>query len=205
MRILDLGCGSGRDLAFWGVTEADVVTGLDIDAPSLELARQRFPHRTYLLGAAERMPFGDQSFDRVLSLVALPYMDIPKTLAEIHRVLVPAGSLSATLHPPAFTVRELVHQALPKPIPTLFRLYVLVNGACFHVTGRTLGFVNGRVESFQTERGIRTAMNRAGFRVTFRRVLRPAGEIFVVKAEKTRKLMAGGTLSYEDSLNARAS
>jgi ubiquinone/menaquinone biosynthesis C-methylase UbiE len=56
MRILDLGCGSGRDLAYWGVTDLDRVTGLDIDTPSLEQARKRFPSRTYSTALASACP-----------------------------------------------------------------------------------------------------------------------------------------------------
>jgi len=98
-----------------------------------------------------------QSFYRVISAVALPYMNVPKTLAEIHRVLVPGGSVSLSLHLPGFTVAEFFHNALPKPVPTLFRLYVTANGLLFHCTGRTARFLNGRTESFQTERGMRVA------------------------------------------------
>ena len=163
MRVLDLGCGSGGDLASWGVTAADGVTGLDIDDSRLAIAKVRFSNRTYLQGTGECLPFEDESFDRVVSAVALPYMNIQKTLAEIYRVLVPGGSLSLSLHLPSFTVAELLHHAIPKPVPTLFRLYVMANGLAFHCTGRTVGFVNRRTESFQTERGMRVALNRAGF------------------------------------------
>jgi SAM-dependent methyltransferase len=197
MRILDLGCGSGRDLSDWGVTPFDDVTGLDINGRGLEQARLRFPNRKYFHGAGESIPFPDASFDRLLCLLALPYMNIPKALEEIHRVLVPGGSFAASLHPPAFSWAELRHNAFPRPIPTLFRSYVLGNGIWFHCTGRTLGFVRGRTESFQTERGTQRALVRAGFAdVGFRRVLRPAGEIFIVEARATRRLsfMGAGTI-----------
>jgi SAM-dependent methyltransferase len=163
MRVLDLGCGSGRDLASWGVNASDEITGLDIDDSHLAIAKVQFPNRTYLHGAGECLPFENESFDRVISGVALPYMSIQKTLTEIHRILVPGGGLSLSLHPPSFTIVELLHNALPKPVPTLFRLYVLANGLLFHCTGWTVGFLNGRTESFQTERGMRVALNRAGF------------------------------------------
>jgi len=158
MRVLDLGSGSGRDLASWGVTAADEVTGLDIDDSRLAIAKVQFSNRTYLQGAGECLPFEDESFDRVVSAVALPYMNIQKTLAEIHRVLVPGGGLSLSLHLPSFTIAELLHNAIPKLVPTLFRLYVMANGLVFHCTGRTVGFVNRRTESFQTERGMRVAL-----------------------------------------------
>ena len=194
MRILDLGCGSGRDLALWGVTTADEVTGLDIDQSRLEVARARFPQRTYLKGAGECLPFPDESFDRAISGVALPYMNIQRTLAEIYRVLVPGGRVSLALHPPSFTIRELLH-ALPKPIPTLFRLYVMANGAWLHCTGRTVPFLNRRTESFQTERGMRTALNRAGFiDPSFARGTGAMGKRLIVEARKKQTGSLDGSI-----------
>jgi hypothetical protein len=114
-------------------------------------------------------------------------MNVQKTLTEIHRILVPGGGLSLSLHPPSFTIVELLHNALPKPVPTLFRLYVLANGLLFHCTGWTVGFLNGRTESFQTERGMRVALNRAGFvNPSFSRVTGPIGEKFIVETRKSK-------------------
>lgn len=187
MRVLDLGCGLGRDLASWGVTASDEVTGLDIDDSRLAIARVRFPNRTYLQGAGECLPFEDESFDRVISAVALPYMNIQKTLAEIHRILVPGGGLSLSLHLPSFTIAELLHHAIPKLVPTLFRLYVMANGSLFHCTGRTVGFLKGRTESFQTERGMRVALNRTGFvNFSFSRATGPVGENIYCEGKKSK-------------------
>lgn len=186
MRILDLGCGSGRDLVTWGVTSLDEIVGLDIDESRLRAAKTRFPNRSYLQGPGECLPFRDESFDRVISGTALPYMNIQKALAEIHRVLVPDGSLSVSLHLPGFTVAELLHKAFPKPIPTIFRVYVAANGIFFHCTGKTIGFLNGKTESFQTERGMRVALTRAGF-VNFssRRESGVFGDRFLLDARKS--------------------
>jgi ubiquinone/menaquinone biosynthesis C-methylase UbiE len=187
VRVLDLGCGSGLDLASWNVSASDEITGLDIDESRLAIARERFPKRTYLHGAGERLPFENGSFDRVISAVALPYMDIPTTLTEIHRILVVGGMLSVSLHLPSFTMAELRNNALPRPIPTLFRLYVMANGLLFHFTGKTVGFVNGRTESFQTERGMRVALDRGGFvNPSFSRAPGPVGDMFIVEAQTTK-------------------
>jgi ubiquinone/menaquinone biosynthesis C-methylase UbiE len=190
VRVLDLGCGSGRDLARWGVSASDQVTGLDIEKTCLLLAKARFHNRTYVQGAGECLPFRNESFDRIVSAIALPYMNIPATLAEAFRTLVPGGRVSLSLHVPSFTVTELLHKALPRPIPSLFRLYVFANGLFFHLTGRTCGFLRSRTESFQTERGMRIALNRAGFvDVSFCRGTGPVGETFIVEA--TRSLSRG--------------
>jgi ubiquinone/menaquinone biosynthesis C-methylase UbiE len=174
-------------LSSWGITGADRVTGIDLEPSRVATAQTRFPNRTYLQGSGEHLPFGDESFDRVISAFALPYMNIPKALTEIHRVLVSDGSLSLSLHLPSFTIHELVHQAIPKPVPTLYRLYVMANGLWFHCTGQTVGLAQGRTESFQTERGTRIALHRAGFGdCSFRRVAGPIGETFIVDAKKSK-------------------
>jgi ubiquinone/menaquinone biosynthesis C-methylase UbiE len=184
MRILDLGCGPGQSLASWGVTASDQVAGIDLDRGPLALAKVRFPNRSFLQGVGECLPFADQSFDRVISSVALPYMNIQKALAEIYRILVPGGGVSLSLHLPSFTMAELLHFALPKPIPTLFRLYVAANGVVFHCTGRTVGFL-GRTESFQTARGMSIALQRAGFvDPAFSRATSMGSEKFLVEARK---------------------
>ena len=189
MRVLDLGCGPGRDLLPWGVGSSDEVTGLDIDGSSLRIAHLNFPGRNFVCGAGESLPFKDQSFDRVISGVALPYMNIPKALAEIHRILVPGGRMSLSLHLPSFTASELLHHAIPRPIPTLFRLYVMANGLLFHYTGNTVGFFRGRTESFQTQRGMKIALARSGFEnISFSRKAVATGEAFAVTATKPRPM-----------------
>jgi ubiquinone/menaquinone biosynthesis C-methylase UbiE len=181
MRVLDLGCGSGRDLASWGVSTTDAVTGLDLDRRRLGMAQAQFRNRIYLQGRGESLPFRNESFDRVIAGVSLPYMKIPQALAELYRILAPGGGVSLSLHLLSFTVAELLHHAFPKPLPTFYRLYVLCNGCLFHSTGTNVGFFRGRTESFQTERGMKIALGRAGFvQVSFRR----AGETFVADAIK---------------------
>jgi ubiquinone/menaquinone biosynthesis C-methylase UbiE len=187
MRILDLGCGWETNLAFWGINASDAIIGIDLDHHRLAAARVRFPNRRFLRGAGETLPFAEDSFDRVVSGVALPYMNIPKALAEIHRVLVSGGSVSLSLHTLRFTLDELFRKALPRPRPTLFRLYVMANGIVFHLTGGTAQYVKGRTESFQTERGMRIALERAGFvDHSFRRKPGPFGEILIADARNQK-------------------
>jgi ubiquinone/menaquinone biosynthesis C-methylase UbiE len=185
MRVLDLGCGPGQDLHSWGITASDKVVGLDIDETCLAVAKVRFPNRAYLQAAGECLPFENEIFERVISDVALPYMNIQQALAEIYRVLVPGGALSLSLHPPSFTMAELFRHALPRTVPTIFRLYVAGNGVLFHYTGRTVRFLKRRTESFQTERGMRVALDLAGFvNPSFSRATRIGGKRFLLEARK---------------------
>jgi len=126
-------------------------------------------------------------------------MHIPKALAQIYRALAPGGLISLSLHQPQFTLAEL-RQAIPHLIPTAFRLYVIANGALFHFTGQTLSFLNGRTESFQTERGMRIALRRAGFvDVSFRRWQGRAGEVFFVEARKPAVPRASSPAQHENA------
>lgn len=164
MKILDLGCGEGSDLSVWGVSELDDITGVDINHDRLCQARRNYPKRHFIQCAGESLPFANGTFDMVISGVALPYMNMQPTLRETNRVLTPEGVLYASLHPYGFTLREL-YKSFPRPMPTIYRAYVLINGVILHLIGRTLRFVNHRTESFQTRRGMRLASRKAGFNV----------------------------------------
>lgn len=163
MRVLDLGCGEGLTPQKLRFPPACQVVGLDVKCESLAKARCCFPNRSFVCAAAENLPFPCCAFDRVVANVSLPYMNIAKALAEIHRVLVPGGSLLASLHAYTFTLSELRQVYKHKPRAALYRTWVLANGILLHLAGQNIG------EAFQTERGIRIAASRAGFvRVSFR-------------------------------------
>lgn len=94
-RILDLGCGVGRDVAvFQGRGYA--VTGIDAVPELLAIARQRLPDADLREGDFRKLDFPDGTFDGVwaaASLLHMPKAELPATLAEIRRVLKPGGIL----------------------------------------------------------------------------------------------------------------
>ena len=84
--VLDLGCGTGAT-DFGG----RAVVGLDPVIEMLALS----PVRDGVVGVGEAMPFGSASFDGVFSgFVFRNLASVESTLAEIHRVLRPGGSVS---------------------------------------------------------------------------------------------------------------
>lgn len=92
-RVLDAGCGEGRASRMLGEMGADVV-GLDLCRPLVEAAVARGADGAYVRGNAEKLPFGDSSFDAVLSYIVL--LDIPDYRAavkEMARVLKPGGKV----------------------------------------------------------------------------------------------------------------
>jgi ubiquinone/menaquinone biosynthesis C-methylase UbiE len=176
VRILDVGCGTGVPPRKAGLSPLDSVIGLDIDFTALTLAKTQFPQRQFLCSRAESLPLATSSLDRVVSAVTMPYTNIPRALAEIKRVLIPGGSLFMSVHNLRFTFRELC-SAFPRVVPTAYRLYVLANGVVFYATGRLVRFPNGRVESFQTVRGLKLALKRTGFEEVT--VTRPDGRLLI--------------------------
>jgi SAM-dependent methyltransferase len=97
MQVLDVGTGTGN-AALAAAKAGARVTGLDRAPELLAIARER--GADYMLepewveGGAERLPFADDSFDRVLSVCG--HMFAPgqrKVAAELLRVCRPGGAL----------------------------------------------------------------------------------------------------------------
>jgi SAM-dependent methyltransferase len=92
-RVLDVGCGPRRRLD-WARMAAQRV-GLDPLVPQYRelLGDGAEDGVTYVAGVAERMPFGDASFDVVCSFNSLDHVqDVERSAAEITRVIAPGGS-----------------------------------------------------------------------------------------------------------------
>ncbi len=181
-RILDLGCGSDHSWRSLDFEPRDwQVIGVDLQWERLRAAHEHYAQRgwRYLCARGESIPLANGCMQGVISGVALPYMHIPRTLAELHRVLVPGGWMKLSLHAPAFTWSEF-RRSFPRPKQSLFRTYVFLNGLVLHFTGSVISLGNV-AESCQTESGMRIALRRAGFRpLSFRR----EGLKFFVEAVK---------------------
>ncbi len=92
--ILDLGCGTGLFLAGY-IAGGGAGTGLDLSRGMIQKARERCPYSEFTVGTAEHIPFRDNTFDAVSSLLAFSYLREPeKVLAEAYRVIRPGGSIA---------------------------------------------------------------------------------------------------------------
>lgn len=84
--VLDVGTGSGvfaESFAAKGLS----VTGLDANPAMLKAAQQFVPAGSFQEGAAEKLPFSDQSFDLVFMGLLLHEVDeLQATLMEAYRV-----------------------------------------------------------------------------------------------------------------------
>jgi ubiquinone/menaquinone biosynthesis C-methylase UbiE len=102
LRVLDVGCGQGIDVANFARAGASV-TGVDLTPRHVELAQRHLKslglEGDIVEGDAERLPFPDRSFDRVTSNGVLHHTPhIEAAIAEIRRVLKPGGEARIILY-----------------------------------------------------------------------------------------------------------
>jgi SAM-dependent methyltransferase len=118
-RLLDVGCGGGlllRDALATGAS----ATGLDHSQEMAELARERAPGAEVVLGTAERLPFGDDTFSAAAMSIVLFFLDDPVgVLRECRRVLRPGGRLAVYTTGPELRGTP----AAPEPIASLGHFY----------------------------------------------------------------------------------
>jgi ubiquinone/menaquinone biosynthesis C-methylase UbiE len=96
-KILDAGCGAGRDTNIFTKKGFDVI-GLDISQGLLIEAKRRYPNLQFIHGSLLEIPFDDKSFDGVWARMSLLHFEtideVTKALKEIYRVL----KLNGILH-----------------------------------------------------------------------------------------------------------
>ncbi len=94
-RVLEVGCGTGVDLARFARGGA-IVTGVDLTLSAIELARANFSQQglagEFHVADGERLPFADDTFDLVYAHGVVQYTPDPARLvSELRRVLKPGG------------------------------------------------------------------------------------------------------------------
>lgn len=171
--VLDMGCGLGSTVDFYGIPDHVAIYGIDIDPEVIEQAKLLHKDRQnrffFVCSAEDLHHFESNKFDKVISGVTLMYIKIPKAVKEVYRVLVPGGTFSAS-YETWQDVTKFMFGALARfqVKVVIHRLYILLNGILFYSTGYLVPYINGTIESFQSQRGLRITLKRAGFEnITF--------------------------------------
>lgn len=169
-RLLDVGCGDGLSLVRHGVWDYELVVGVDLNFESVLKAKTRLWNCNFVVARGESLPFVDGAFDRAVSNVSLPYMNIPEALEEIGRVLAPRGSLTLKLHSFRFAIGEMFRRIGTGSAKCIAGgLWALINGVAFRFTGRCLKMPASIAmwESWQAVSAMKAALKKAGFRGRF--------------------------------------
>lgn len=94
-RLLDAGCGSGRNMV--ELQRYGQVTGIELSRPSVQAARERQVGEV-LEGSVLDMPFANDSFELAVSLDVIEHLeDDVAALRELRRVVTPEGRLLVTV------------------------------------------------------------------------------------------------------------
>jgi ubiquinone/menaquinone biosynthesis C-methylase UbiE len=133
-RVLEVGVGTGLNLPLYPPVDELVAT--DPSEPMLRRARRRAAEAgrdvTFVEASAEELPFEDDSFDTVVSMVVLcTVSDQQRALQEIRRVLRPTGKFLFSEHVRSEDPRRARWQDRLEPI-----WGVIANGC--HPNRRTL-------------------------------------------------------------------
>jgi ubiquinone/menaquinone biosynthesis C-methylase UbiE len=125
-RVLEIGCGTGNELARLADRHGCTVAGVDPSPAMLERAREKLPEALLRLGTAEELPFAEAEFDGAVMVSVVHHVDRPRALPEARRVVTDgARFVSADMHPDAFcdwwaapffpSSVELERERLPHP------------------------------------------------------------------------------------------
>jgi ubiquinone/menaquinone biosynthesis C-methylase UbiE len=110
-RVLEIGCGTGRNLPRYAPGTS--LVAVDPRPENLERARRRAPGVPLVRARAEALPFREGAFDTVVASLVLCSVDDPaRALAELRRVLAAGGSLRAMEHVRAAGWRARVQDAV---------------------------------------------------------------------------------------------
>jgi ubiquinone/menaquinone biosynthesis C-methylase UbiE len=122
-RVLEVGCGTGRNLPLY--PPGTEVVAIDPDLGALRRAQRRAPGVLLVVARAEALPFAADHFRTVVSgLVFCSVQDPEAGLAEVRRVLVGDGQLRMIEH-----VRH-THPTLARMQDSIQPAWTWVTGGC---------------------------------------------------------------------------
>ncbi len=95
IKILDVGCGNGRDCKYISEQGFDV-NGIDLSAGMLAIAKEKVPNGKFEVMDIASITYPENSYDGIISncsLFHIPSEELPQTLESFARVLKPNGKL----------------------------------------------------------------------------------------------------------------
>jgi len=159
-RVLDLACGTG-DLAYAALARGGVPVGLDLTPRMIALARARPSSHgvSWVVGDMTSLPVTSTSFDVITTGYGLRNVpDLPRALAEMHRVLRPGGVMCAL---------DFDRPGHPW-VRAAYLAYLTVVGSALgwvlHRDPDTYRYIPASIRRYPGARGVVALMQAAGFR-----------------------------------------
>ncbi len=161
-RVLDLGCGNGRNILYFKEKAVDYY-GVDYSAKLIKIAREKNPDQNFRVDNALNLSFSDKFFDKVYSIAVLHQIPSKKLrlkfLKEAKRVLRPKGLIVLTV----WNLYKAEH------------IFAVIKNAFLSLLGKTKldyrdafipwGNKTKRYYHFFSKRELRSLVKEAGFKV----------------------------------------
>jgi ubiquinone/menaquinone biosynthesis C-methylase UbiE len=120
--VLEVGSSAGQHLPWSASRQHERYVCLDLDPLASRLSPQQsaflssFRNLHFVAGDAHRLPFADESFDRVVSTCLLHHLsDAEQALFEIRRVLRPGGEFGVEMPTDPGVLNRIVKAAITYP------------------------------------------------------------------------------------------
>lgn len=166
LSVLDVGCADGWRFELPEFTKASRLVGVEPDQIAVERGKQKRPAVEFHIARAERLPFADNEFDVYMSIVSLPYADLPRALAEAYRVTRPGGRIHITMHTLPMQMQWFLTAVKGLSVKrVLDHAYIAANSAFLWMFGKCFPrpWKRSTFESFQTAGRMMRMAEKAGF------------------------------------------
>ncbi|OEF99411.1 hypothetical protein BHF71_02170 [Vulcanibacillus modesticaldus] len=163
-KVLDIGAGTGN-YSIWLAKKGLHVTAIDQSTPMMELAKKKAYKEglriDWEIADAHSLPFSDESFDLVISVTAIEFMEHPDTvLKEAMRVLRPKGRLVIGLLTKDSDWGELYQKNSQKDSDSVFKkAHLYTEQELFQLLPQTFKLKKGLYFPPQKEFDIKAAWN----------------------------------------------
>ncbi|MGV2831507.1 class I SAM-dependent methyltransferase [Myxosarcina sp. GI1(2024)] len=121
--VLDLGCGTG-EFSRLLATRAEKVVAIDFSPKTIEIARERYEHRTnvyFLVADILQWDFPTEEFDAIVSIATVHHLPIEILLPKLKNALKPGGVLMILDLLAHETLRDFASDFIAVPLNWLFQ------------------------------------------------------------------------------------
>ena len=168
-KIVDVACGTGDMLGFWekmaqkSNIDVEKFIGIDPSSGMLDVAKEKFPHFTYMQAYAQELPLKDNSTE----FVSITYgirnvVERLEAISEFYRVLKPGGMLVIL----EFTKREK-RSILDKVVETYMKKVLPTIGGAVSGNKEAYEYLPNSIDGFLTTEQLIKELEEEGFAMEY--------------------------------------
>ena len=116
-KILDIGCGTGiaSSVLVENGFPQEKIFMVDISTNMLLEAKKILPHSNVALAQGEKLPFRENSFERIILFDSLPHFEIDLLMSQVGKICSPRGEI-IILHDNCHIGINRIHREIGEPV-----------------------------------------------------------------------------------------